>query len=120
MFFYFRCSTFSHLSNSASSLIPCVHCDELALPPIYHQDDKNHDKPFCCEGCLTVYQVLHQKGLESYYEIKNQAAVFKRCSPVELKANEFEYLDDAEFFRECAHVDAFGALTMEFYLEGIH
>ncbi|MGE3608254.1 MAG: heavy metal translocating P-type ATPase [Bacteriovoracaceae bacterium] len=98
----------------------CIHCDEVALPPIYSDSDINHSKPFCCEGCLTVYNVLHQKGLESYYEIKNNSATFKRRSPVELKASHFQFLDDPEFIKEFTYKDALGARTMEFYLEGIH
>lgn len=98
----------------------CVHCDEVALPPIYNQDDRDMDKPFCCEGCMTVYNVLHQKGLESYYEIKNNSATFKRRSPVELKNSHFQFLDDQDFIKEFSYKDALGARTMEFYLEGIH
>lgn len=98
----------------------CVHCDEAAVPPIYQKDDVTLAKPFCCEGCLTVYHVLHQKGLESYYEIKNNSSIFKRRSPVEIKSSQFSFLDDDEFIKEYTYLNATGARTMEFYLEGIH
>jgi Cu2+-exporting ATPase/Cu+-exporting ATPase len=98
----------------------CTHCDEIALPPIYHETDAAHAKPFCCHGCLTVHNILHQKGLESYYAIKNNSAVYKRRSPVELKVTRFDFLDDADFLREFSYADADGVRTMQFYLEGIH
>lgn len=98
----------------------CVHCDEAAVPAIYQEDDTTMSKPFCCEGCLTVYNLLHSKGLESYYEIKNNSAVFKRRSPVEVKEGQFKYLDDEAFLKEYTYSDHQGARTMEFYLEGIH
>lgn len=98
----------------------CVHCDEAAIPPIYQEDDKEMAMPFCCQGCLTVYKVLHDKGLESYYEIKNNSAAFKRRSPVEVKSSQFTFLDDADFTKEFSYLDSNGHRTMEFYLEGIH
>lgn len=98
----------------------CVHCDEVALPALYNEDDHAHNNPFCCQGCMTVYNVLHQKGLEAYYEIKNNSAVFKRRSPVELKSTQFKYMDDADFEKEFSYLDSTGHRTMEFYLEGIH
>lgn len=98
----------------------CVHCDEPAVPPIYHETDSALALPFCCQGCMTVYNVLHEKGLESYYEIKNSTASFKRRSPVEVKSSQFKFLDDAEFIQEFSYLNAQGQRTMEFYLEGIH
>lgn len=98
----------------------CVHCDEVALPPLYNEDDQSQNHPFCCQGCMTVYNALHQKGLEAYYEIKNNSATFKRRSPVELKSTQFKYLDDADFEKEFSYLDSTGHRTMEFYLEGIH
>lgn len=98
----------------------CTHCDEVAVPPIYSEDDAERAKPFCCEGCLTVYNVLHHKGLQSYYDIKNNSAIFKRRSPVEVKSGHFKFLDDPEFMKEFSHHNDQGMNTMEFYLEGIH
>lgn len=98
----------------------CIHCDEAAVPPIFQEDDKTMSKPFCCEGCLTVYTLLHTKGLESYYEIKNNSAVFKRRSPVEVKEGQFKFLDDEQFLKEYSYTDSQSSRTMEFYLEGIH
>ena len=98
----------------------CIHCDEVALPPIYQDADLARSKPFCCMGCLTVYTVLHSKGLESYYEIKSSSRSFKRRSPVSEEVGQYKYLDDSEFLLEYSYVDHEGSRTMEFYLEGIH
>jgi copper/silver-translocating P-type ATPase len=104
----------------ATTLKTCIHCDEAALPAIYDPNDSDHLKPFCCQGCLTVYHVLHAKGLESYYEIKSNSAIFKRRSPVEIKQSQFNYLDDTQFLKEFSYLNAHDERTMEFYLEGIH
>jgi Cu+-exporting ATPase len=81
-------------------MISCVHCDEIAASVLYSDEDLDQIRPFCCHGCLTVYNVIHQKGLGSYYEIKEQSALFKKRSPVEFKSSEFKFLDDSEFFNE--------------------
>jgi copper/silver-translocating P-type ATPase len=98
----------------------CVHCDENALTALFNEDDVEKIHAFCCYGCLTVYNIIHQKGLESYYDIKKQSGLYKRRSPVEIKSTQFQFLDDAEFLSEYSYFNAYGGKTMEFYLEGIH
>jgi hypothetical protein len=83
----------------------CIHCDEAALNALFDEKDVQHLYPFCCYGCLTVYNILHQKGLESYYEIKKQSALFKRRSPVELKSVQFKFLDDPQFLAEYSYLN---------------
>lgn len=48
----------------------CTHCDEEIIVPIFDDSDQEKLSPFCCNGCLTVFHVLHEKGLENYYDIK--------------------------------------------------
>lgn len=97
----------------------CLHCDEPAIAPLYEKGDVNSEKPFCCEGCLTVYSVIQGKGLGEYYTIKQDTAVFKRRAPAESQASTFSYLNDQEFLKEFSWaID--GKEVMEFYLEGIH
>lgn len=98
----------------------CAHCSEIARPPFYREEDLHKETPFCCFGCLTVYNILHLKGLESYYEIKEAASKFKRRSPVEFKKTNFEYLDNSEFLEEYSYSFADNEKVMDFYLEGIH
>lgn len=104
--------------------LTCAHCAEpivhLYTSKEYSDDKGGIQKSFCCQGCLTVYQVLNAKGLEEFYEIKQNSAIFKRRSPVELKEIEFRYLDDKDFLNEFSYVSADQLATMEFYLEGIH
>lgn len=98
----------------------CIHCDEVAISTYFNENDVEKRHPFCCFGCLTVYNILHEKGLESYYEIKKDSAIYKRRSPVELKAVQFKFLDDPDFLNEYSYLNSYSGKTMEFYLEGIH
>jgi cation transport ATPase len=101
-------------------MVTCVHCDEVALTAFFNENDIERLNAFCCYGCLTVYNVIHQKGLEAYYDIKKQSGVYKRRSPVELNSTQFKFLDDPEFMSEYSYVNSYGGKSMEFYLEGIH
>jgi copper/silver-translocating P-type ATPase len=98
----------------------CVHCDEVVIKGFFNEDDTLKEHPFCCYGCLTVHNVLHAKGLDSYYEIKKNSGLYKRRSPVELKKIEYAFLDDPEFLEQYTYEGGSGGRTMEFYLEGIH
>jgi len=114
-------STFSPI-NELDTQLKCTHCDEEAIVPLYNEDDSSLQNPFCCVGCKTVYNVIHDKGLKEYYEIKNNSATYKRRSPVDLKKDRFKYLDEPEFLKEYSYQkgDQSNAIVMEFYLEGIH
>ncbi len=98
----------------------CTHCDEEILVPIFGDEDTKHESPFCCNGCLTVFNVINHKGLKEYYEIKRQSAIFKRRSPVENKFQQFSYLDTPDFLQDYSYQNLQKRTTMEFYLEGIH
>jgi len=98
----------------------CTHCDEDILIPIFSDLDSDHKEPFCCNGCLTVFNVINMKGLNQYYEIKKSSDIFKRRSPVETKHQRFSYMDAPEFVAEYSYLNLKKQRTMEFYLEGIH
>ena len=98
----------------------CTHCDEEIIVPIFDDSDQEKLSPFCCNGCLTVFHVLHEKGLENYYDIKKNSNILKRRSPVENKNVQFKYLDELDFINEYTYSNLEGDQTIEFYLEGIH
>jgi heavy metal-(Cd/Co/Hg/Pb/Zn)-translocating P-type ATPase len=101
-------------------MFQCVHCDEQALRPLYLPEDGERKLPFCCQGCLTVYGVLKDLSLSSYYDIKNASVSFKRRSPVKTTENTYSYLDDHKFLTDHCYRDQNGNQVMDFYLEGIH
>jgi len=48
------------------------------------------DKPFCCHGCKTVYQILNDKKLDKYYEIQPMSGI--KVEKVNV-GNKYAYLD---------------------------
>ncbi len=98
----------------------CLHCDEPAPFPLFSEKDREQANPFCCEGCLTVYGVLHSLGFSDYYKIKAQGEILKPRSPVQESKSKFTYLDDPDFISEYAKRGKQDEIILDFYLEGIH
>lgn len=49
----------------------CYHCGEECLDEIHHADQ--HE--FCCEGCVTVYDLLKESDLCQYYTIESAQGI---------------------------------------------
>jgi Cu+-exporting ATPase len=52
--------------------IKCQHCGDTC-PDTHIQLDT--DKFFCCEGCKTVYEILSQNGMCSYYDLDKNLGI---------------------------------------------
>ncbi len=64
----------------------CHHCGEpCPNPPI-----SNGLNSFCCVGCQTVYEILHENGLQKFYEIDPAAGQTQR----QQKASRYAFLED--------------------------
>lgn len=65
----------------------CFHCgDRLPDTGAVEHDDKL----FCCNGCQTVYALIHENGLEDFYNLPEKAQVKADA------AGQYEYLDNDE------------------------
>ena len=98
----------------------CTHCDETIQNAVYDEADSQGREPFCCRGCLTVYQIIHEKGLGEYYSIKRSSLTLKARAPVQLTKQMYRYLDDAQFLNEYTYLNSRKERVAEFYLEGVH
>jgi Cu2+-exporting ATPase/Cu+-exporting ATPase len=90
----------------------CFHCNDIYLTA---EEIKFNNKGFCCNGCVTVFKILHSSGLEEYYNLKDDQVnkyVREECS-------QHLYLDHLDFQNEYVRsID--GIKTFKFYIEGIH
>lgn len=75
--------------DSAPVQTACFHCGEPC------PDDTIHDaeKVFCCHGCLTVYEILSESGLDQFYRLEDRPGV-RVDGPAE--PARFAYLDDPQ------------------------
>ena len=55
---------------------------------------RHNDLDFCCQGCATVYDLLHQSGLDAYYRLGEDAPGISLRKSV--RQSRYEFLDDPE------------------------
>lgn len=72
---------------------------------------------FCCRGCAAVYALLQERGLQTFYKLRDRAHGDASLLPASSAAEDFSYLDDPEFLTDYAYLNG---RQMRFYLEGVH
>ncbi len=77
--------------NTKEELI-CAHCGEIC-PDDTVEKDGNY---FCCTGCLFVYDLLHENGMQDFYDMSKEQGI----TPKVVGKNEFEFLDDPEIIEK--------------------
>lgn len=93
----------------------CAHCSN----PVPAREARVAGAPaFCCAGCRTVFQILHDSGLSGYYERRRGLGVTPR--PVPDSGRRFDELDDPELARTVQRALADGSRSVELFLEGVH
>ena len=67
----------------------CFHCgQEVQKERIFFDE-----KVFCCNGCQSVYEILHLHQLDNFYELNQRSGI----RPDE-NTTQFDYLDTPEIF----------------------
>ena len=90
----------------------CVHCG-LEVPA--GAVDPDQSTQFCCAGCKTAFSILHEHGLDRYYEFAEQ-----RGTPVRLTGRTYEDFDHPAFHELYVRLRADGLAEVDLYLEGVH
>jgi Cu+-exporting ATPase len=70
--------------SQAKQKTSCYHCGEQCIEE--HLVHQGHD--FCCHGCKTVYTLLQDTGLTSFYEIEDSPG-----STIKPKSENKDFLD---------------------------
>ena len=74
----------------------CYHCGEDAHNTSYHIEDKK----FCCKGCQTVYEIINNHNLCSYYEFSETPGINQKQ---EVRKGKFDFLDDGQIINKLTH-----------------
>jgi P-type Cu2+ transporter len=108
------------MSAQVSSITPnlaapasCAHCG-LDVPAALIDPDTSQQ--FCCNGCSTVWAVLHESGLGEYYRLRSEAS----AQPAAPSRKSYDELDDPVLQAACCRPLAGGLLAADLYLEGVH
>lgn len=66
----------------------CFHCGDTVFGNKYSSDKKE----FCCNGCKTVYELIHSSDLNDFYAYESNAGV----KPEKVEKHKYEFLDVVE------------------------
>lgn len=92
--------------------IICYHCGDICK-------DKSiaiSDKYFCCSGCKTVFEILNQNELCTYYNFEQNPGI----SPKNFQSSKFDYLDDPSTIRKLLEFKDNTISKITFFIPQIH
>ncbi|MFH1118568.1 MAG: heavy metal translocating P-type ATPase metal-binding domain-containing protein [Bacteroidota bacterium] len=92
----------------------CVHCGQDCgkNPVIFDQ------KPFCCNGCSMVYQILSEKKLNRYYEMMPTPGI--RLEVESSAGTRYAYLDNEEISSRLLEFSDGGISRVNLFIPAIH
>ena len=89
----------------------CFHCGLQCAKDRIDFDDK----AFCCNGCKTVYEILHLNELSCYYDLEKAPG----SVPKEIKGK-FNYLDNTDIASKLIEFDDLETSVVNFFIPNIH
>lgn len=93
--------------------LPCIHCGEdCGKHPVMWEE-----KPFCCYGCKTVYQILNEKELKQYYEFEKMPGIKIEIEDV---GDKYAYLDLDEIKNKLLDFSDGGINKISLFVPAIH
>ncbi len=95
-----------------------ILCDHCTLPVPAGLIEPGAEHQFCCNGCKSVWNVLHGAGLEGYYSVRD--AVDPNAQRVTSTQASYEELDDPAFQSTCVENLPGGYAQTDLLLEGMH
>lgn len=89
----------------------CFHCGDHCDERIQYVDEK----PFCCQGCSTVYEILKENQLGDYYRLEDHPGIRGIIG-----TERFDYLDNASIKRGLLAFDSESLQKVQFYIPAVH
>ena len=89
----------------------CFHCgDSCDKTAIHHQD-----KIFCCQGCVTVFDILNDNELTYYYQLEESPGISPKFSE-----HKYAYLDSEEIASKLVEFSEEGVEVVSFTIPSMH
>ncbi|NGM63452.1 HAD-IC family P-type ATPase [Sphingobacterium sp. SGG-5] len=89
----------------------CYHCGDAVEETSYIFDDHK----FCCLGCQTVYQILQENNLHSYYKYNTHPGKSQK-----MQKEDLSYLDEPNIVAKLVDYQDDTMAMMTFYIPAIH
>lgn len=100
-------------TNKTLAKSTCYHCgDECGNHPVMAAE-----KVFCCDGCKTVYDILNQNGLCTYYDLNQKPGLTQKTR---IRADKFAFLDNEEIQAKLLRYNDGKSAGVLLYLPQIH
>ena len=99
--------------SSVTKKTVCYHCGDVCSTKIIFKDDK----AFCCEGCRTVYELLTENELYTYYDLENAPGI--NADTPQFK-DKFSYLDDKTVTLQLLEFHEGDISKVTFFIPSIH
>ena len=100
-------------SNNKSGDNSCIHCGaDCGKHPVVW-----NDMSFCCNGCLTVYQLLNENKLYNYYKLEDSPGI--KVETTEF-GNKYAFLDKDEIREKLISFTEGTISKVKFYVPVIH
>jgi P-type Cu+ transporter len=94
-----------------SDAVQCYHCGHLCEDVTWLKD-----KPFCCVGCQSVFEILNENNLCEYYSLEQRSGVSQSTSV----STTFDFLDDALIRKRLLSFDSKDLSKVTFNIPAIH
>jgi P-type Cu+ transporter len=91
----------------------CVHCGaDCGKSAVMWEE-----KPFCCHGCKTVFQILNENQLDQYYEIQPMAGIRIETGK---ETKQFAFLDNEEIKEKILSFNDGNTSSVRLFIPVIH
>src|SRR5690606_21394027 len=92
-------------------MINCYHCGD----PCLDVEIKDCEKSFCCDGCKTVFNILHENDLTYYYDLEKNPGI----SPKEI-AGRYDFLENTTIVEKLLEFNDGTTHIVSFLIPSIH
>jgi Cu+-exporting ATPase len=91
--------------------LKCFHCGQSCDDPQWTEE-----KPFCCYGCKTVYEILSSNNLCEYYDLEKTPGIQLK----HISEETYAYLDDKDVRAKLLDFDSDAFAKVTFFIPSIH
>lgn len=93
--------------------VKCYHCDNLCEEELVTHDEK----AFCCTGCKTVYEILEENDLCTYYDLNENAGTSLKAKKFDGK---YDYLDSEEIVMQLLNYSSEKLAKVTLFIPSVH
>jgi Cu2+-exporting ATPase len=95
-----------------------IACDHCGLPVPTGLVESSSELQFCCSGCELASEVIHDHGLEDYYDLRSRLESPRQA--IRTARRDYMSFDDSSFTDLYVTTLATGQRQTELYLESVH